>query len=77
MNDAELHISHRVVVLCKVSRDRSRFFRLEFLNARLVFIHPVPERSLYFSNVLEATFGAVYNVNYISQFTSEFVFGGK
>ena len=77
MNDAKLHMSHRMIVLCEVSRDRSGFFRLEFLNACFVFIHPVPERSFCFSNILEATFGAVYNVNYISQFTSEFVFGEK
>ena len=77
MNDAKLHMSHRMIVLCEVSRDRSGFFRLEFLNACFVFIHPVPERSFCFSNILEATFGAVYNVNYTSQFTSEFVFGGK
>ena len=60
-----------------MSRDWSGFLRLEFLNTSVVFIHSIPEWPFCFSNVLVATFVAIYNVNYIAQFTGEFVFWGQ
>ena len=46
MKNAKLHIPHRVVFLCEISRDWSGFVLLEFLNTVVVFIHPIPNRLL-------------------------------
>ena len=63
-----------MAVFSKMSRNWSGFFRLEFLNTGLMFIHPVPEGPFGFSNVLEATFVTSDDVNGIVQFTGKFVF---
>ena len=59
-----------------MSRDWSGLVLLEFLDTTEVLTHSIPNWSFGFSYILEVTFVAIYNVNYITQFTSQFVFGG-
>ena len=65
MQDAEFHVFHRMIFLCKMPTDLSGLISLEFLDTTVVFIHPISDRSFGFSSVLEATLVAINDVNHI------------
>ena len=52
--------------LCKVSRARGRDLCIEFLDMSVVLIHSLSDGSFSFTNVLETTLSALYNVNDIT-----------
>ena len=56
VQDAELHVFHRIKCLCEMPRDWSGLFRLEFLNTAVVFRNPISNRSFGFSSVTGVSF---------------------